>query len=104
MIVLDTHAWIWWASDPARLGRRARAALEAADRVGVPAVCCFEVAAAAARGSRVPHRKQASSAARMVVPQFAQSTSRSPSHRGQNCAPAPWWISASAWSWVSAAR
>ncbi len=50
MIVLDTHAWIWWASEPARLGRRGRAAIEAADRIGVPAVCCFEVAAAAARG------------------------------------------------------
>ena len=50
MIVLDTHAWIWWASDPARLGRRGRAALEAADGIGVPAVCCFEVVAAAARG------------------------------------------------------
>lgn len=50
MIVLDTHTWIWWASDPPRLGRRGRAALEAADRVGVPAICCFEVAAALARG------------------------------------------------------
>lgn len=50
MIVLDTHAWIWWASEPRRLGRRGRAAIEAADRVGVPAVCCFEVAAAIARG------------------------------------------------------
>lgn len=50
MIVLDTHAWIWWASDPAKLGRRGRAAIEAADRIGVPAVCCFEVAAAVARG------------------------------------------------------
>ena len=50
MIVLDTHAWIWWASDPAQLGRRGRAAIEGAERVGVPAVCCFEVAAAVARG------------------------------------------------------
>jgi PIN domain nuclease of toxin-antitoxin system len=50
MIVLDTHAWIWWASAPARLGRRGRAAIEAAGQVGVPAVCCFEVAAAVARG------------------------------------------------------
>ena len=50
MIVLDTHAWLWWASDPGRLGRKGRAAIDAADRIGVPAVCCFEVAAAAARG------------------------------------------------------
>jgi PIN domain nuclease of toxin-antitoxin system len=50
VIVLDTHAWIWWVSDPARLGRRGRSVIEAADRIGVPAVCCFEVAAAAAKG------------------------------------------------------
>ena len=50
MIVLDTHTWIWWASDPSRLGRRGRTAIEAADRIGVPAVCCFEVAAAVSRG------------------------------------------------------
>jgi PIN domain nuclease of toxin-antitoxin system len=50
VIVLDTHAWIWWASAPGKLGRRGRAAIEAADRIGIPAVCCFEVAAAAAKG------------------------------------------------------
>jgi PIN domain nuclease of toxin-antitoxin system len=50
VIVLDTHAWIWWASAPAKLGRRGRAAIEAADRIGIPAVCCFEVAAAVVKG------------------------------------------------------
>jgi PIN domain nuclease of toxin-antitoxin system len=50
VIVLDTHAWIWWVSEPRRLGRRGRAAIEATDRIGIPAICCFEVAAAAARG------------------------------------------------------
>ena len=50
MIVLDTHTWIWWASEPSRIGRRGRAAIEAADRIGVPAVCQFEVAAAISRG------------------------------------------------------
>jgi PIN domain nuclease of toxin-antitoxin system len=48
--VLDTHAWIWWMSDPARLGRAARRALPLAKRIGVPAICCLEVAALAARG------------------------------------------------------
>ena len=24
MVVLDTHAWIWWVSEPSRLGRGAR--------------------------------------------------------------------------------
>ncbi len=50
MIVLDTHAWIWWASDPQKLGRKGRAAIEGAARLRVPAICCLEVAAAAARG------------------------------------------------------
>lgn len=50
MIVLDTHAWIWWTSEPARLGRRAQRALKTARRIGVPAICCLEVARLAARG------------------------------------------------------
>ncbi len=50
MIVLDTHAWLWWVSEPKRLGAKARRALEAADRIGIPAVSCFEVAALVARG------------------------------------------------------
>ena len=50
MIVLDTHAWLWWVSDPDRLGRAARKQLEASDRIGVASVSCFEVAAAAAKG------------------------------------------------------
>lgn len=50
MTVVDTHAWIWWVSEPARLGRTARRMLDGAKRVGVPAICCLEVAALAARG------------------------------------------------------
>ena len=50
MIVLDTHAWIWWVSDPARLGRVARREIDRAKRIGVPAICCLEVATLAARG------------------------------------------------------
>jgi PIN domain nuclease of toxin-antitoxin system len=50
VIVLDTHTWIWWVSEPAKLGRRGRAAIEAADRIAVPAICQFEVVAAVARG------------------------------------------------------
>jgi PIN domain nuclease of toxin-antitoxin system len=50
MIVLDTHAWLWWVSDPNRLGRAARKHLENNDRIGIASVCCFEVAAAAATG------------------------------------------------------
>ena len=50
MTIVDTHAWIWWMSDPARLGRGARRELEQTNRVGVPAICCVEVAALVARG------------------------------------------------------
>lgn len=50
MTVLDTHAWIWWVSDASRLGRRARTRIDAAERIGVAAVSCFEVTAAVAKG------------------------------------------------------
>ena len=49
MTILDTHAWLWWVGEPARLGARARRLLGDARRIGVPAVCCLEVAALAAR-------------------------------------------------------
>lgn len=50
MIVLDTHAWLWWLGGMARLGRMAARRIEDADAVGVPAICCLEVAAAVHRG------------------------------------------------------
>ena len=50
MTILDTHAWIWWVAEPTRLGRAARRTLEAAKRIGVPAICCLEVATLAGRG------------------------------------------------------
>jgi PIN domain nuclease of toxin-antitoxin system len=50
VIVLDTHAWIWWVSDPRKLGRAATREIHRARSVGVPAVSCFELASLAARG------------------------------------------------------
>lgn len=50
MTVVDTHAWIWWLSEPVRLGARARRTLDGAKRIGVPAICCLEVAVLASRG------------------------------------------------------
>ena len=50
MIVLDTHAWLWWASDPSQLGRLASHEIDRAKQVGIPAICCLEVAGLAARG------------------------------------------------------
>ena len=50
MIVLDTHAWIWWVSAPDALSRPARRGIEAARYIGVPAICCMEVATLVSRG------------------------------------------------------
>ena len=50
MIVLDTHAWIWWTGEPGKLGRVARREIDRAKKIGVPAICCLELATLAARG------------------------------------------------------
>ena len=50
MIALDTHAWVWWMSKPDGLGRKGRRAIEKADRIGVPAICVWEVAMKAQMG------------------------------------------------------
>ncbi len=44
MIVLDTHAWLWWATEPARLSRAAREAIDGAERFGVATISCWEIA------------------------------------------------------------
>jgi PIN domain nuclease of toxin-antitoxin system len=44
MIVLDTHAWVWWLTRPGKLGKKAARAIQRAERIGVPAVCVWEVA------------------------------------------------------------
>jgi PIN domain nuclease of toxin-antitoxin system len=44
VVVLDTHAWIWWSDDPSRLSAAARAEIEGAEAVGVAAISCWEVA------------------------------------------------------------
>lgn len=50
MIVLDTHTWLWQVAAPERLSARARAAIEAADQLGVCAISCWEVAMLERRG------------------------------------------------------
>lgn len=44
MIVLDTHAWIWWVSDPGKLSAPARERIDAATDIGICAISCWEVA------------------------------------------------------------
>lgn len=50
MIVLDTHAWVWWALEPRRLSRRARSAIDAAEAIGVCTISCWELALLVERG------------------------------------------------------
>ena len=53
MILLDTHALVWWAAEPARLSARAKRAVAAAVRSGyvaASAVSLFEIATAIRRG------------------------------------------------------
>lgn len=49
MIALDTHALLWMIFEPAKLSRKARRAIEEADRVGVSAIVFWEVALLAER-------------------------------------------------------
>ncbi len=44
MILLDTHAWIFLADDPKRLGKAARRAIDRAERIGVAAISLWELA------------------------------------------------------------
>ena len=50
MIILDTHVWYWWTIDSAKLSRRARASIEAADAIGVSITSCVEFARLVQRG------------------------------------------------------
>jgi PIN domain nuclease of toxin-antitoxin system len=43
LVVLDTHVAVWWAGEPRRLGRVARARLAEEDRLGIPAIVFWEV-------------------------------------------------------------
>jgi PIN domain nuclease of toxin-antitoxin system len=42
MIVLDTHALVWWTQQPELLGNDASEAIAQADRVLIPAICFWE--------------------------------------------------------------
>lgn len=50
MIVLDTHVWLWWVSEPKRLSKRAAAAIEQADSIAISAISVWEVAMLNRRG------------------------------------------------------
>ena len=44
MIVLDTHAWIWWTNGSDRLSSAAGRAIEKEREIGVCAISCWELA------------------------------------------------------------
>ncbi len=53
MIVLDTHAWVWWVSGSPRLSARARGAISehiGKEALRVSSISCWEVALLVARG------------------------------------------------------
>ena len=57
MIVLDTHVWLWWSSQTDDvLSTAAVRAIESATEIGIPAVCCLEIAQHAKRGRLVLDR------------------------------------------------
>ena len=50
LIVLDTHAWVWYASEDPQLSRQAKARIRRASALGVHPVSCWEVAMLAYSG------------------------------------------------------
>jgi PIN domain nuclease of toxin-antitoxin system len=46
VIVIDTHIWVWWVSEPVRLDQVQIEALEANESavIGVSAISCWEIA------------------------------------------------------------
>jgi PIN domain nuclease of toxin-antitoxin system len=49
LIVLDTHAWVWWAGETGHLSRVADEAIAEADEIGICTISCWEVAMLVAR-------------------------------------------------------
>jgi PIN domain nuclease of toxin-antitoxin system len=50
LVVLDTHAVLWWTLEPTRLGRGAREAIAEADRIGIPTIAFWETALLVRKG------------------------------------------------------
>lgn len=50
MIILDTHAWIWWVNESGKLGPAAEQAIADADQLGAHIISCWEVAMLVEKG------------------------------------------------------
>jgi len=52
VIILDTHAWIWWISGSKKLADKAEDSIGKANKIGIPAICCWELAILEAKKTR----------------------------------------------------
>jgi PIN domain nuclease of toxin-antitoxin system len=50
VIVLDTHAWYWWTTQPAQLSQKARDAITANGGFAISAISCWEMAMLVRKG------------------------------------------------------
>jgi PIN domain nuclease of toxin-antitoxin system len=50
VIVLDTHAWLWWTAEPTHLSPAAQTAIAQASNIGVSTLSAWEVTMLAVRG------------------------------------------------------
>ena len=50
MILLDTHAWLWWVSDRGKLSPKARRRIEVERELAVSAISCWEIGMLVERG------------------------------------------------------
>ena len=50
MLVLDTHALIWWTTMPEHLSPRAAEAMASVDALGIPTICFWETVLLVRRG------------------------------------------------------
>lgn len=50
MILLDTHAWLWWAADRMKFSRKLQRRLANERDLGVSAISCWEVGMLIERG------------------------------------------------------
>jgi len=50
LIVLDTHAWVWWVGETGDLSLAAERSISEAEAIGISTISCWEVAMLVARG------------------------------------------------------
>lgn len=50
LIVLDTHAWLWWFAGDQRLSPQALSKIEEEDTIGICTISCWEVAMLTTKG------------------------------------------------------